>query len=48
LGFTPNFSPKFLKKYLNGRQLMVEALKEYKTEVETGQFPTESHGYTGK
>tara|TARA_A100001015_G_scaffold158979_1_gene176589 strand:+ start:4037 stop:4822 length:786 start_codon:yes stop_codon:yes gene_type:complete len=45
LGLTPNFKPKFLKQYLDGEQLILNALKSFKTEVETNQFPTSDHGY---
>ena len=45
LGLTPNFSPKFLKKYLEGRQLMLDALSSFKSDVESNIFPTNDHGY---
>ena len=45
LGLTPNFSPKFLKKYLDGHALILEAFTSYKTEVESRQFPTDLQGY---
>ncbi len=46
LGLTPNFSPKFLKKYLAGRELMIDALSAFKTDVESNAFPTTEHGYS--
>tara|TARA_A100001015_G_scaffold319553_1_gene442787 strand:- start:1155 stop:1943 length:789 start_codon:yes stop_codon:yes gene_type:complete len=45
LGLTPNFSPKFVKKYLDGHSLILEALTSYKTDVESGIFPTKEQGY---
>lgn len=48
LGLTPNFSPKFLKRYLNGSDLIKTALKEFKTDVENQSFPTADHGYVIK
>ena len=45
LGLTPNFSPKFLKKFMDGRKLMLDALSSFKSEVESSAFPTKEHGY---
>ncbi len=45
LGLTPNFSPKFVKQYLNGQSLIKDALAAFKNDVETGQFPTNDHAY---
>ena len=45
LGLTPNFSPKFLKRYLNGQALISDALRSFKSDIESKQYPTEDHGY---
>ncbi|MGA0241414.1 MAG: 3-methyl-2-oxobutanoate hydroxymethyltransferase [Candidatus Marinamargulisbacteria bacterium] len=45
LGLTPNFSPKFIKNYLDGADMISKALSQFKTDVETQQFPTNDHGY---
>ena len=48
LGLTPNFSPKFLKKYLNGRACILDALHAFKSDVESRIFPSNDHGYSGE
>ena len=45
LGMNPDFHPKFLKKYLNGSELIINALNSYVTDVETIKFPTAEHAY---
>ena len=45
LGFSPDFSPKFLKRYLNFHEQALNALKQYKEEVEGGQYPGDEHSY---
>ena len=44
LGFFDK-SPKFVKRYLEGKKLFTEALEKFKNEVKTGQFPSEKHTY---
>src|SRR3954467_5253875 len=39
LGMNPDFSPKFVKKYLELGSLIGEAVKNYKDEVKEGAFP---------
>jgi 3-methyl-2-oxobutanoate hydroxymethyltransferase len=39
LGMNPDFTPKFVKKYLNLAALIDEAAKKYKEEVRDGSFP---------
>lgn len=39
LGMNPDFTPKFVKKYLNLAALIDEAAKKYKEEVREGSFP---------
>jgi 3-methyl-2-oxobutanoate hydroxymethyltransferase len=45
LGLFEEFTPKFVKKYLNGAELVKEAVQNYKNEVESRSFPDEIHTY---
>jgi len=45
LGLFEAFTPKFVKKYLDGAGLVKEAIKEYANEVESKKFPTEEYTY---
>lgn len=45
LGMNPNFNPKFLKKYIDGYEMITDAVKRYITDVRDGAFPTEDHGF---
>lgn len=45
LGMNKNFAPKFLKKFLQGSDLITEALNTYVTEVNEQSFPTKEHSY---
>lgn len=45
LGMNKDFTPKFLKKFLQGSALITEALNSYVTEVKTQSFPAKEHGY---
>ncbi len=45
LGFFEAFTPKFVKKYLDGAALVKDAVAEYAKEVQTKQFPKEEHTY---
>ena len=45
LGLFEPFTPKFVKKYLNGAALVKEAMIKYKDEVESRAFPDEIHTY---
>jgi len=45
LGLTPGKPPKFVKPYAKLRKQIVEAVKQYKQEVETNQFPSEEYWY---
>ncbi len=42
LGYTDGFTPKFVKKYANLHEVMLEAFKQYKAECENRTFPTPS------
>jgi 3-methyl-2-oxobutanoate hydroxymethyltransferase len=45
LGMGSATPPRFVKQYANLRPLMQQALAAYKTEVESGKFPTPEHQY---
>jgi 3-methyl-2-oxobutanoate hydroxymethyltransferase len=45
LGFNPDFQPKFLRKYLEGHRLILEALEKYHQEVTEMRFPSEEESY---
>ncbi len=45
LGMNPDFKPKFLKKYLNGFELIHSALNMFHQEVKDGKFPSEKESY---
>jgi len=45
LGLFEAFTPKFVKKYLDGAALVKNALQEYAQEVVKREFPAEEHTY---
>jgi len=45
LGLFEEFTPKFVKKYLDGSSLVKKALKSYAKEVQNREFPKEEHTY---
>jgi 3-methyl-2-oxobutanoate hydroxymethyltransferase len=45
LGMNPDFSPKFVKKYLDLGVLIREAAQKFRDEVRHGQFPAEEHTF---
>jgi len=45
LGLFEKFTPKFVKKYGNLRESILEAIKQYKEEVEKGVFPGQEHSF---
>jgi len=45
LGLFEAFTPKFVKKYLNGAVLVKDAVKNYADEVKSRDFPSEIHTY---
>ncbi|MCF6776379.1 3-methyl-2-oxobutanoate hydroxymethyltransferase [Thiotrichales bacterium 19X7-9] len=45
LGLTENSPFKFVKEYLNGFQLIQNALTEYNLEVKNGAFPKKEHSF---
>jgi len=46
LGLFKEFSPKFLKIYLDLSDMIVRSLTQFREEVESGVFPTAEHSYT--
>jgi 3-methyl-2-oxobutanoate hydroxymethyltransferase len=45
LGLFDRFTPKFVKKYANLKELALSAVKEYKQDVEGGKFPSEDQSF---
>jgi len=45
LGITKDFSPKFLRRYLNLYDLITQATKNYITDVKARQFPSDQEQY---
>lgn len=45
LGYTDGFTPKFVKKYANLHEVILEAFKQYKAECESRTFPTPSNTF---
>ena len=45
LGLFEEFTPKFVKKYMDGAELVKSAVTSYKEEVEARSFPAEIHTY---
>jgi 3-methyl-2-oxobutanoate hydroxymethyltransferase len=45
LDLTSDFEPKFVRKYMRGRELILGALQQYDREVKTGDFPSEAESY---
>lgn len=45
LGLFEEFTPKFVKKYLNGAELVKEAVENYADEVASRAFPDDIHTY---
>ena len=48
MGLFWEFKSKFVKRYCEAGQVMQKALKEYASEVRTGQFPSEENFYAIK
>jgi len=45
LGLFEEFTPKFVKKYIDGASLVKNAVSEYADEVHSREFPKEEHTY---
>ena len=46
LGMNPDFSPRFLRKYLAGHDLILKALNQYAHDVKAGEFPSDEESFT--
>lgn len=46
LGYTNGFTPKFVKKYADLHQIMLEAFQNYKKECEEQTFPAAAHTFS--
>lgn len=44
-GFFQKFKPKFVRNYLNGAQIISDALKQYVQDIKSGNFPNENESY---
>ena len=45
LGLFEEFTPKFVKKYMDGASLVKEAMQKYSDEVSSKEFPQDIHTY---
>ncbi len=45
LGLFEEFTPKFVKKYIDGASIVKEAVRNYSDEVQAREFPKEEHTY---
>lgn len=45
LGMFSDFKPKFVKQYSNLKDIMIDSIKTYTEEVESGVFPTDNHTF---
>jgi 3-methyl-2-oxobutanoate hydroxymethyltransferase len=45
LGLFEDFTPKFVKKYLDGATLVKDAVSKYADEVKNKEFPTKEYTY---
>ena len=45
VGLTPGPKPKFVKNYLNLREQVEKAVKEFNSDVATGRYPDKDHSY---
>jgi 3-methyl-2-oxobutanoate hydroxymethyltransferase len=45
LGMSSDFTPKFLRRYLNAEELFLKAFNEFDKDVKSSEFPNESESY---
>jgi 3-methyl-2-oxobutanoate hydroxymethyltransferase len=45
VGLYGEFKPRFVKRYLEGERLFLEALSQYVQEVREGVFPSDEHSF---
>jgi 3-methyl-2-oxobutanoate hydroxymethyltransferase len=48
LGMNPDFSPKFVKKYVDLAVLIRDAVTRYRDEVKQGEFPAEENSFSNE
>src|SRR3954468_25098034 len=48
LGMNPDFSPKFVKKYLDLGSLIHDAVERYNDDVKAGSFPAAEHSFSAE
>ena len=46
LGLQTEYLPKFVKQYLPGKQVILNAINDYAKQVQQAHFPTEEHTYS--
>ncbi len=46
LGLSGDFKPKFLRRYLNGDDLIVDAINQYSADTRSGDFPAVDEAYS--
>jgi 3-methyl-2-oxobutanoate hydroxymethyltransferase len=44
-GLFEEFTPKFVRKYIDGAAMVKEAVKQYRDDVQNGSFPSQSESY---
>ena len=44
-GFFNKFTPKFVRKYMDGESLLKEAIRHYVADIKNGDFPNENESY---
>lgn len=45
LGFDPDFSPRFVRRYANFSEELIEAVESFSSDVRGGEFPNDSESY---
>ena len=45
LGLSSDFKPKFVRKYLDGRSVLLDAFNAYASDVKNGSFPASEESY---
>ena len=45
LGMNKDFSPRFLRRYLDMNTLICEAVRKYSTDIKSGDFPNKEEQY---
>jgi 3-methyl-2-oxobutanoate hydroxymethyltransferase len=46
LGLNAEFEPKFVRRYLDGRQLLKDAFNAYAEDVRQGRFPSDKESFS--